>query len=113
MATAYPYSYSLLEVVKRLGQDRRGDRYRRSYVQKLVDEADFPPPFPVLVAGALVGTVRSNSRWDAAAVDRWFEDRLPPDTAATIDRAAMREAADTLDARASQLGLVVHQGGRS
>lgn len=80
------------------------------YVQGLVDDYGFPKPYPALHARAIVDHVVATSRWSREAVDQWCSDWLPPDTAASLDAAALAAAGAEMDAAAGNLKLI--QGGR-
>jgi hypothetical protein len=82
-----------------------------AYVRKLIEDYDFPKPFPRLKKGGdIVEAVSEKSRWSRTAVDQWFHDYMPPDAQAAADRVAMNAAAQEMDGRAAQLQLV--KGGR-
>lgn len=90
----------LFGVYSRPNGGMRSARWIAGYLEQLIAAEDFPAPFPVRVGRALVRTVTPRSRWDVCAVDRWFDDRLPPGTlAADFDRAAA-DAAQRLAAAA-------------
>lgn len=81
-----------------------------SYVAKLIDQHNFPKPFPRLKKRDLTTEVSDKSRWPRFAVDQWLEDWLPPDAAIAAERERQAQAAATMDTRAARLQLV--KGGR-
>jgi hypothetical protein len=96
-----------LPFVKReLGKQTYGPGRLVKYVQLLVDECGFPPPIPEMVRDRLVHEVTEGSAFRRAPVEAWIQDMLPPANAAAIDARALSEAADDMDAAASNLRLV-------
>lgn len=86
-----------------------------SYVQQLVDECGFPPPFPSRLKGrGITRAVTAHSTFRRDAVGAWLDDFLPPDCAAALDTAALAQAAADMDSAAASLGrLMLVQGGRA
>lgn len=99
----------------RLGRGEMSDPRFVAYVQGLVDECGFPPPFPSKLKGQpLTRAVTAHSTFRRDAVEAWIDSFLPPACAASLDAQAMRAAAEDLDARAAQLGnLKLIDGGRA
>ncbi len=97
-------------IAQRMGRAGWGAQRLARYVQQLVDQRGFPPPWPEMVRGRLVDAVRPASKWDRAAVLQWLHDFLPPDAAASANAAARAIAARTMDQAAFGLKLV--KGGR-
>lgn len=84
-----------------------------AYVQGLVDQFGFPPPYPSLHRRALTRAVTPRSTWRRAAVMAWLDDWLPPATSDALDAAAQAAAAADMDAAALQLGqLRMISGGK-
>jgi hypothetical protein len=107
------YTYGLMEVTARLGQEGRSTRWLVAYIGRLIGAHGFPAPLPLQLGEQLRTDVCPRSRWSAAAVDAWFDSQLPPG-AAGIDAAAERAAADDMDARAFAFGpLRMIDGGRA
>lgn len=96
---------------RELGRADYGDGRLVTYVRALVASRGFPPPLPHEKRGHLVEEVTVNSRWLRSAVDAWLDDFLPPEAAASVDRAQRAAAADEMDAAAFGLRLV--RGGRA
>ena len=90
------------------------DRFTR-YLQELVDECGFPPPFPSKPKGQpLTRAVTRHSSFRRDAVAAWIDDFLPPACAASLDAQAMQAAAHAMDHAAHQLGtLKLIEGGKS
>lgn len=107
------FTYSLFDIMRRLGAEARCLKWQLTYVERLQAEYAFPKPFPARHRGALTEAAVPSSRWDAAAVNHWFGDRLPPEAEATLDREAMRAGETVMDARAQVIGLRIHEGGRA
>lgn len=97
---------SIWYIQQKLG--RRDYRVGRmvTYVAKLIEDWNFPQPFPRMKKGKLVRDVSDKSQWARDAVDQWLFDYLPPDTAAALDAAAFATAATQMDARAGHLQLI-------
>lgn len=86
-----------------------------AYVQDLVDQCGFPPPFPSKLKGqGLTRAVTPKSTFRRDAVQAWIDDFPPPARAARLDAEALREAAEDLDPRTAALGRVtLIAGGRA
>lgn len=80
------------------------------YVTTLIAEEGFPAPFPHRKhGGGLTRDVHyKRSRWLKAAVIDWICDQLPPGTGEAIDDKKRSDAAQEMDARASNLHLVAN-----
>ncbi len=111
-AAVNSFTYDLHAVTARFGQSNRTPRWKVTYLQRLILDHDFPAPLPLMVADRMTQDVRARSRWDARAVDAWFDDRAPSGPAAE-DPAARRLAETTMDSRAEAIGLRVVNGGRA
>lgn len=98
-----------------LGRTDYSDGRFVAYVQDLVDQCGFPPPFPSKPKGKdMTMRVTPKSIFRRDAVQAWIDDFLPPACAARLDADALRLAADDLDSRAAQLGrLTLIEGGRA
>jgi hypothetical protein len=101
-------TYGLFTIARFLGVDRRGESWKKTYVQALIDQEGFPPPIPLLVGTRLSGQIHARrSQWSALAVAAWFRARVPAQAIARIEDAAALEeatrAADRLDGRAEEL----------
>lgn len=90
-------------IAAHLGQYGRSIKYLMAYITGLEDQYGFPPPIPLFHRGAWYNRPHPHSRWDRRAVEQWFADRLPPETAAAVDVQAQRDASDEMDARAAAL----------
>lgn len=103
----------LYYVRRRLGREDYGDGRLVTYITKLIDQCGFPKPLPHLAIrkAGLVEHVTNQSRWLRPAVDQWFDDFLPPETAVALDAAAMAAAGAEMDDAARGLALRV-VGGR-
>ncbi|WP_374414266.1 hypothetical protein [Novosphingobium colocasiae] len=102
---------NILYIRRRLGAlDYKASRLVR-FVSLLVSERGFPPPLPRLIGQQLTHDVTEKSHWLRHAVEAWLDDFLPPDSAMSIDRAAMAAAAAEMDAAAGNLRLI--RGGRA
>lgn len=93
----------IYDIAGRLGQAHRQPKYVCRYIDALIAGAGFPAPFPLVAAGTLADAVRADSRWPLGAVDAWFDDRLPPEARAAVDRAERVEIDSRLNARAARL----------
>lgn len=97
---------------RRQGKHRYGPARQVAYLNLLISECGFPPPYPELVTGKngapdrLVTEVTPSSQFPRNAVEAWFEDYLPPASAAAIDDRARAAAAHDMDAAAGNLRLV-------
>lgn len=105
-------TFDLHTVAARFGQQVRTPRWQITYLQRLVDNYNFPKPLPLMVADRMVDDVRRLSKWDRNAVNAWFEDRAPT-TDGPGDPAARRMAEKDMDARAEKLGWSIVSGGRA
>lgn len=97
-----------------LGRTDYSDPRFVAYLQMLVDQCAFPPPFPSTVKGkpGLIRAVTPHSSFRRDAVEAWLDQYLPPDCAARLDAQALAQAAAALDANASRLGqLTLIAGG--
>lgn len=105
-ATTCSFGY----VRRELGQSALSDRRMVDYLRGLIGGHGFPRPLPTLMrGGSLTQDVTRKSAWIKSAVDAWLAGFIPPDCAATMDAAAIRAAAEDMDAAAHSLRLV---GGR-
>lgn len=104
---------------RRLGRGEYGVDRLTTLVNALIEQQHFPKPLPYLRSRVLTQEVGGRASWLRAAVDQWLADFLPPDIAAGVDAAALREAANRMDANAANLqlgkgrGLKLIDGGRS
>ena len=105
------FTYGLSDICDRLGVLGHGPAWQVRYVDRLIKRLNFPAPLPVMIGARMIEGAHRNSRWTATAVDRWFEDRLPPDAAAREDRAERRQAEAAMDARAHGLAVRLVRGG--
>ncbi len=101
-------SCSLWYPADRFGIRARSLAWISRYLQDLVDLHDFPRPFPTYPhnRGAerlMTERVVPTSRWDKAAVDAWFTDRLPPELGAVMGAAEQARFAHELDTRAEAM----------
>lgn len=109
MATAIPLHrqpasvWSFQEVCRRLGLTGRAERYQLAYIDGLIAEFGFPRPLPVRSRGRFIESAHRKATWQAAAVEAWLLDRLPPDVAAAQARREADAAAERLDARAAAI----------
>jgi len=114
-------TYGVGDIIRRLGQDYYGTRPRSitwqlAYLRDLIAQASFPQPLPLPIRDRVSGgriltsDVHRTSRWPRCAVDQWFEDLLPPGSAAG-DAAEQRAGDAIMDARAASLGLRMIDGG--
>lgn len=89
------------------------------HVQSLVDGHGFPPPIPApvratrnagggltIAVSAVALHVVTRSTWPRLAVDRWFDQWLPPQDAEALDEGHRRAAAADMDSAARGLRLV-------
>ena len=106
---------SVWQVRLLLGRTDMSDGCLILYVQGLVDELGFPPPFPSKLKGQPLTTrVTRHSSFRRDAVAAWIDDFLPPACAASLDAQAMQDAASAMDHAAHQLGnLRLIEGGKS
>lgn len=106
-------SCSLWWVRAALGRSDFSDPRFIAYMQVLVDQYRFPPPFPSQPKGRqLTRSVTAHSSFRRDAVEAWLDQYLPSDCAARLDAAAMQAAAAALDANAAGLGrLKLVEGG--
>jgi predicted DNA-binding transcriptional regulator AlpA len=93
----------LYDIAGRLGQAHRSPAYLCRTIDALIAGEAFPSPYPLVSAGRLVKGAHRDSRWPIAAVDAWFEDRLPPNARDLVDQAERVEIDSRLSARAVQL----------
>lgn len=93
----------LYEIAGRLGQAHRAPAYLCRTLDALIAEEGFPAPFPLARAGGVRKSAHRDSRWPLAAVDQWFEDRLPPAARGRLDAAERVEVDSRLSARAARL----------
>lgn len=93
----------LYDVAGRLGQADRGPAYLVRTIDALIAHDDFPSPFPIVRAGGLLRTSHRDSRWPRAAVDLWFDNRLPPAARGLIEGAERVEIDSRLSANAATL----------
>jgi len=100
------------DIAARLGEPTRPARWQARLIAMLIADQDFPQPLPLMIGRRLITDAHPRSKWSRVAVDQWFDDRIAPDTAARIDRAAQAAAAGDMDARADALGLRLVAGGR-
>lgn len=91
------------DIVRRLGVMGRTDRYQVAYIDGLIERYGFPKPLPLLNRRVWIEGAHPKARWNRAAVEAWELDRLPPEAATAVDRAALAEAGDRMDARAAAL----------
>jgi hypothetical protein len=96
----------ILFIKRELGRQTYGPGRLVKYVQLLVDERGFPPPFPEMVRDQLVDTVTEHSAWRRAPVEAWIEDQLPPPNADAMEARAAAAAAADMDNAATSLQLV-------
>lgn len=100
---------------RRQGKHAYGPGRAVKYLELLIAEFGFPPPYPQLVTGKrgqadrLESEVTLTSQWAKAPVAVWLEDYLPPANADAVDARAQAAAADEMDRAAAGLSLV---GGR-
>lgn len=106
---------TLWQVRQALGRGDLSDNAFIAYVQSLVDQCGFPPPFPSPVKGkGLVASVTRRSTFRRDAVEAWRGDYLPPAGGAALDAAAAAAAAHAMDQAALGLGaLRLINGGRA
>lgn len=97
---------TLWHVGKRLGLADWGAERLARHVAQLIRDHGFPRPLPAPCKGKVVGGVHRNSQWVRVAVDHWFDSFIPAEAAAALDEAAQVQAADEMDARASNLRLI-------
>lgn len=93
-------------IARALGVPKYGDRRLATYLQRLVDSQGFPEPLPSLRGQELTEDATADSRWIRAAVEAWFQDRLPPAVIAAMGTADREAAIDDMDAAANNLHLV-------
>jgi len=101
-------TYGLFTIARFLGVDRRGEAWKRDYVQALIDQEGFPAPLPLLVRGELSKDIHPRrSQWPALAVRAWFLAQSPCHAVARVEDAAMldaaADAANRLDQAAEEL----------
>jgi len=93
-------TYGFFTVARFLGVERRSENWKRSYVQALIDQEGFPPPLPMLHAGALSREIYPRkSQWPAVAVAAWFRRQSPAQAVAQIEDAEALEAAAAAGSR--------------
>ena len=112
IASVPAQTYGVEDIARRLGQQDHTPRWHARFVSRLVETQQFPQPFPTMIGERLITETHPRSRWSRVAVDAWFDDRLPPDAGAALDRAAEAEAVRNMDARAEAIGLKLIQGGQ-
>lgn len=105
-------TYGVDDIARRLGQQDHTPRWHARFVARLIETQKFPEPYPTMIGERLITKTHPRSRWARVAVDVWFDDRLPPDASAALDRAAEAEGVRDMDARAEAIGLKLIQGGR-
>jgi hypothetical protein len=97
-------SCTIYYIRRELGRFDYGDRRLVTYVQGLIDNCGFPPPWPVNhKRNGITRAVTPESRWPRAAVDAWLDEWTPPGLAMAIDAKAMAAAATDMDAAAAGL----------
>jgi hypothetical protein len=98
---------NLTWIRKQLGF-RASDDLLVTYIEALIEQREFPRPFPHLARGGMLSDDihPMKSEWIRAAVEAWLASFLPPSAAAAIDAAAAREAAADMDAMAGNLRIV-------
>lgn len=89
------------------GQEGHGLRWQLAYVEALIANDGFPVPLPLYRQGRPVAGVKLASRWQRIAVDKWFEDRLPPEAAEAEDARERLAANDDMDAAAAAVAATV------
>lgn len=97
----------LFDVAGRLGQANRSVPFLRRTIDALIATKDFPAPFPTVRGATIIDTVTADSRWPLAAVDAWFDDRLPPSARGLIGQAERVE----IDSRLSNRAFTLFSGG--
>ncbi|WP_157013624.1 hypothetical protein [Sphingomonas parapaucimobilis] len=112
------FTYSLEDVMRRFGQTAdtgiaRTPRWQLQFAARLIEKQAFPAPLPILSGVELTDALKPKSRWNMAAVDRWFEDRVTPEVTAAQERSRRREGERTMDDRAQRLGLSLVNGDRA
>ena len=110
-STARTFTWGLGEIIRRLGQERIGERerstrWRIGYLSKMV-AAGFPKPLPVLIGDTLTDEVCAKSRWPIAEVEAWFENRTPPGGTSASEVEARRAGESDMDDRAAQIGRAI------
>jgi hypothetical protein len=111
-----PPSCTLWWVRAQLGRTDLSDKRFVGYAQLLVDQCQFPPPFPSLLKGrrGLIRRVTPHSTFRRAAVEAWLALYLPPAAEAALDAEAQARAAQAMDQAAQGLGpLRLVDGGRA
>lgn len=109
-------SITIWQVRQILGRTDHSDKVFIGYVQALVEECGFPRPFPSHIKRkGLTAAVTRHSSFRRDAVEAWAADYLPCACAATLDAAALDQAAQDMDQAAAQLGrpLQLIDGGRA
>lgn len=93
-----------------LGINGKTSAYQVGYVRALIEQQNFPEPLPryihsrhIHITGA--AAVAPAAQWQKAAVDAWFDGRLPPD--ARTAAIAESEGAASLDDRAANLDALI------
>lgn len=105
-----PHIYTFGEICDQLGLFQRSLQYRQAYIRTMVDKAGFPEPLPALnrSAGELTtgaDAVTPKANWQRAAVDAWFDRRLPPGARAADQ--SHDATADQLDERAGNINDLI------
>jgi len=96
---------------RRLGVTNLKETRLKRYFSLLIKEKSFPPPLPAMVGTRLLSEVTTRSHWIRHSVDAWLDNFLPPENATQVDNAAMKAAADDMDAMAGNLRLI--RGGKA
>lgn len=102
-----PPTCNLSWICKQLGHEG-SEASQVAYAQGLIATTGFPRPLPHLAHGGRVSLDihPTRSQWIRAAVEAWLADWFPPAGAAALDAAAVRLAAEEMDAMACNLRLV-------
>lgn len=105
-----PHVYTFGEICEQLGLFGRSLQYRQEYIRTMVRTAGFPSPLPAFNRSARTMTegaeaVTPKANWQRAAVDAWFDRRLPP--GARSADVAQGAIAEDLDDRADNINALI------
>ena len=87
---------TLFYIGLRLGHTGRSEKWLRTRIEWLTQQANFPAPLP--------SPKPKERRYSRRAVDQWFDDRLPPGALSSGGNPGAMAA--LLDARAANLHLI-------
>lgn len=114
-----PVPVNIWYIAHRLGRGRDEDaddgqrracteRWLVNRIRQLVEHCGFPPPVaPRVVAGEVLDGAQAVTKfamWHQAAVDQWFDDRLPPTLQLVVDNDVIGDWSAELAARTADRG---------